>query len=128
MPKDLSLGNRSGYTQRFNFVKDPVTGDVSFDETQAHGVMNSVFSQKNRYWADKNHGSNLYLIKNVEAATPSQAEAVVLDGLLPMQQRNLIKPPTAKARTDISTGLGQLYVDLNYSTPQGPGKPQVIKV
>ena len=128
MSKDISLGNRSRYTQRFNFVKDPVTGDVSFDETQAHAVMNSVMSQQGRYWADSQHGSKLFELKDIVAATPSQAEAAVLDGVQSLQQQNLINTPSAVARTDISAGIGQLYVDFNYKTPRGPGKPQVIKV
>jgi phage gp46-like protein len=115
---DITLGNRNGYTQRFNFVRGD-DGDVSFDDTEAHAVMTSVIERKRSYWADPSHGSELFDLRNLTSRTPSQAESMVLDALSSLEQSNAITNVVAVARV---LSFGQLTVDITWNTPTGlPG-------
>lgn len=87
---DISLGARSEATGRFNFVQDPVTKDVAFDETEAHRVVTAALEDLGTWWADPTHGSELYQLENLTSATPSQAESTVLNAEQQLEQAGVI--------------------------------------
>ena len=120
MAKDITLGNRSAATGRYNFVLGD-DGDVSFDDTEAHAVLTSVIEHRGTYWADARHGSDLHTLKNLTSRTPSEAEAMVLDGLQPLEDGNVIdKSKTAVAATRArGDGVGRLDIDIGWETPAG---------
>jgi phage gp46-like protein len=120
MAKDIALGNRSAATGRYNFVRGD-DGDVLFDSTEAHAVMTSVIEHKRFYWADSNHGSDLHTLKHLSSRTPSEAEAVVLDGLKPIEDANLIdgKQTTVTATRARGSSVGRLDIDIGWETPAG---------
>lgn len=120
---DITLGQRDDNTGRFNFVIDPITRDVSFDDTEAHAVMTSAAEDLGSYWADETHGSELSQISNITAATASQAEAAVLAAELQLEQQNKIANVVATASTGNHNGLGVLGVDLSWTVP-GNTTPQ----
>ena len=115
--EDITLGNRSQQTGRFNFVIGE-DGDVSFDGTQAHAVMTSVAERRGGWWADQNHGSDLLKFKSLTFNTPSQAEATVREALKPLEDANMIviKSVVARARRGL---LGRLGVNVSWTTPDG---------
>lgn len=127
MAKDITLGERSAATGRFNFVRDPRTGDVQFDETETHAVMTAAMEPRGGYWADPDHGSLMHQIKNLTSRAPSQAQAAVIDSLQFLERagriRNVQVVPSS-GRT--STGGGWLGVDITWTTPDGKaGKAQL---
>lgn len=125
---DITLGARSQATGRFNFVIG-ADGDVSFDDTEAHAVMTSSIEHKGSYWLDRNHGSDLFTLKSLTSRTPSQATAFVLDGLNTLVQTAVIDAPTVSAKTTTQdNGLGQLKIDLTWSTPSGVQQQQTVGV
>lgn len=119
MAKDIALGNRSERTGRYNFVRG-ADGDVLFDDTEAHAVMTSVVEHRSSYWADANHGSELHTLKNLTTRTPSQAEAMVLDGLKPLEDANMIDAKKTEVSADVIRGsVGRLDIDIGWETPAG---------
>jgi phage gp46-like protein len=116
---DITLGNRNPATGRFNFVRG-ADGDVSFDATQQHAVVTSALEDKNAYWADFNHGSDLHTLESINARTESQAEAMVLDAEAPLVQANIVSSLTATAVPDRQHG--RLGIDVHYKTPAGAQK------
>jgi phage gp46-like protein len=124
--KDLAL-RADGYNalvSRYGFSRDPATGDVYFDTTQAYGVMNSGICRKNGYWADPNHGSELWTLRNQSSRTPSQAEAMLLEAEQPLVDAHLIEQPTIAARGQDS----RLFTDLDWNTPAGAKGAGTIEV
>lgn len=117
---DIALGARSQLTGRFNFVKDPLTGDVSFDDTEAHAVMTSAMEDLQGYWADSTHGNEVHELENLSARTPSQARAMTLASLDPLARQNRITNVDVEAERNTETnGLGRLDVNLRWTTPGG---------
>lgn len=116
---DITLGNRSEATGRYNFVIG-ADGDVSFDDTEAHAVMTSIIEHQGSYWADANHGSKLYTLKNVSSRTPSQAEAMVHDGLQSLEDAKTIDAAaTVVNATTVRGAVGRLDIDVSWATPAG---------
>ena len=111
---DITIGNRSQATGRFNFVRGE-DGDVAFDETEAHAVMTSVIEKRGSYWADPEHGSDLFTLKNLTTRTPSQAEAMALEAVLPLEEANAISNVAARARAVRDTG--RLELELAWQAP-----------
>lgn len=131
MPLDLALTD-AGYnrrTARYGFSRG-ATGDVLLDSTQAYAVMGSIACVKNGYWADSTHGSELATLQTVTrftpSPTPSQAEAMAVDALLPLEQANLIVAnPTAEARVrSVAGGLAALDLNVSWATPGGAVQSQ----
>lgn len=126
MPLDIALTD-AGYnsrTARYGFSRG-ATGDVLLDSTQAYAVMGSIACVKNGYWADSTHGSELATLKTVTrytpSPTPSQAEAMAVDALLPLEQANLIvsnSTAAAKVRT-VAGGIAALDLNVSWGTPGG---------
>lgn len=125
---DITLGNRSEATGRYNFVLG-ADGDVSFDDTEAHAVMTSIIEHRGTYWADANHGSDLYLLKNLSSRTPSQAEAMTHEGLQPLEDAKTIdESGTVVAATTARGLVGRLDVDVSWATPAGARGRQKTRV
>lgn len=119
MKMDITLGARNEVTKRFNFVRG-ADNDVSFDDTEAHAVMTSVMEDKASCWYDPTHGSDLFLLENLTSRTPSQAEAMILDALTPLEAGAIVNPVAeAKAGTLSSTGGGTLNAKVRWTTPGG---------
>lgn len=116
---DISLGERSQLTGRFNFVRDPETGDVAFDKTEAHAVVCSALEDLEGYWADSTHGSELYKLQNLTSRTPSMAEAMVLAAEQPLEQANRVSDVSVEARSARSAEAAQLFIDLHWRAPDG---------
>ncbi len=118
--KDITLGNQSAATGRYNFVTSEIDGDVSFDDTEAHAVMTSIIEHRDSYAFDTNHGSKLYTLRNATSRTPSQAEAMTLDGLQSLQDDNTISAGTrVSASMSRRDGINRLDVEVNWTTPAG---------
>jgi phage gp46-like protein len=111
---DITIGNQNPLTGRFNFVMG-ADGDVQFDTTQAHAVMTSVIERRGSYWADPTHGSDLFTLQHLLLRTPSQAEAMALDALIPLEESNAIGKVSAVASNNKDTG--RLSVDLTWEAP-----------
>lgn len=124
MSLDIAMTNRSQLTGRFNFART-ATGDVAFDETQAHAVITSVAEDLNGYWADPNHGSNIGKLKSLTALTPSQAEASTLDSLSTLESQQLITKVTATATAQ--RDHNRLTTKVGWSTPDGVPQSQVVE-
>jgi phage gp46-like protein len=127
---DISLGNRDARTGRFNFVIDPTTKDVQFDDTEAHAVMTSVMEDLGGYWADPAHGSELYKLKALSGRTPSVAEAMTLAALQTLEADNRITNVIVRGKplpTD-GTRPTALNVDLSWRTPNGDLQGQSAEV
>jgi phage gp46-like protein len=120
MPKDLALTNFNVHTARYNFARG-ADGDVAFDESQAFPVMSSAICRKNGYWADRDHGSELFKLRNLTSATPSEAEAMVLDAELPLEKAQLVTNVRVDATSARTVSGNQLAVDVFWDTPGGPG-------
>ncbi len=130
MPLDLALTNYNQRTGRYNLARaNNGAGDVAFDQTQAYAAHTSVACQRNGWWADRNLGSDLYLLKSATQRTPSIAEAMVLAALARLTQLRLISAsPTAQARLDKSTGINRLLIDFRWRTPAGISSSGVVPV
>lgn len=116
---DITLGNRSEATGRYNFVLG-ADGDVSFDDTEAHAVMTSVIEHKGKYWADASHGSDLYLLKSITSKTPSQAVALTHDGLQPLEDAKMIDAASTTVNAAVVRGAaGRVDIDIGWTTPVG---------
>lgn len=126
MPLDLALTDAgyNGRTARYGFSRG-ANGDVLLDSTQAYAVMGSIACVKKGWWADSTHGSELATLQTVTrftpSPTPSQAEAMAVDALLPLEQANLITAnPTAEARVrSVAGGLAALDLNVSWATPGG---------
>jgi hypothetical protein len=129
MGLDITLGNRDAVSGRFNFVADE-TGDISFDETETHAVMTSCMEDKAGYWVDSSHGSDLATLKNMGRKTPSQAEAMLLDALAPLERDNSIVGVSVSvtSSTVTSTGGGRLDAQIKWSTPNGLSPVQTVSL
>ena len=116
---DISLDDRARNpaTGRYGIFKDPKTGDVSFDDTEAFAVMSSALCDRGGYYFDFQHGSDLFALRSLTSRTPSQAEAMVLDAEQPIVNARIIAQPTAAATADRRNG--RLRIDLNWTTPTG---------
>ena len=112
---DITLGNRSDATARFNFVKG-ADGDVSFDDTEGHAVMTSATEDKGGYWADPNHGNEAAQLKSLTSGTPSQAEAMTTDAEAPLVQAGSIENLVV---TSSRQGFGKLVTEISWMTPGG---------
>lgn len=116
---DISLGNRSEATGRFNFVR-AANGDVSFDDTQAHAVLTSSIERRGSYADDITHGSLLFQLQNLTSRTPSQSEAMVLDALQFLERSGQILNVTVTSKgTSTSIGGGKLGIDVSWTIPGG---------
>lgn len=109
---DITIGNRSQSTGRFNF-KIGTDGDVAFDDTEAHAMMMSVVDHKEEYWADENQGSFVFKIKTLTSRAPSQAEAYARDGVNSMEQSGLVSSVVAKSAVK---RRGILSLDLSWTS------------
>lgn len=120
--KDITLGNRSEATGRFNFVLG-ATGDVSFDDTETHAVMTAAMERRGGYWANPNHGSLVFQLKSLTTSTPSQAQAMVLDALQFLERNGRITNVSVVSLVGkTSTGGGSLGLLIKWTTPDGkPG-------
>lgn len=126
MALDITLGNRNNSNGCFNFVLG-ADGDVSFDETGAHGVVTSVLEHKNSYPFDRTHGTKLYLFRSLTSRTPSQAEAEALDGMKPMEDADEIQNSDALAAAD-SRALGRLLLDVSWKSGAGEQQSEQVEV
>lgn len=104
-------------------------GDVAFDNTQAFAVLTSVACKEKGYWANPQHGTKLHelqtLTRNTPSPTPSQAQAMALNGVAPLVQANLIVNPQASTE-QLPGPLGArsiLGLSLAWSVP---GSTQTI--
>lgn len=113
---DITIGNRSELSGRFNFVRGE-DGDVKFDDTEAHEVVTSVIEKRRSYWANRNHGSDLRTLRSLTSRTPSQAEQTALASLDRAIQAQRITRVVATARAQRSRG--RLLLDLRWTTPGG---------
>ena len=117
---DITLGARDERTGRFNFVRDPVTRDVAFDDTEAHAVMCSALEDLEGYWADSTHGSELYKLDSLTQRTPSVAEAATLASLDRLEQQGRITDVSADAAAVTGAdGLNRLRIDLHWKSRNG---------
>ena len=123
---DITIGNRSAQTNRFNFVKGQ-DGDVSFDDTEAHAVITSVCEKKGTYWFDSTHGSNLANLRSLTSRTPSQAEAETLDSTDSLIRDKSVATVSATAAAIRSSG--RLALEVSWTTPSGSiGGPISVEV
>ena len=119
-PKDISLGNQSAATGRYNFVISETDGDVSFDDTEAHAVMTSVIEHRGTNPFDTTHGSDLHTLRNMTSRTPSQATAMALDGLQSLEADNtVVAGSTVTAKAKRVDGVNRLDLDVTWTTPAG---------
>lgn len=123
---DISIGNRSEATGRFNFVRGE-DGDVQFDDTEAHAVITSVIEEKETWWADPTHGTNLRRLRSLTSRTPSQAEAEALDGLQPLIDDGAIEAVQADATATVGQA-NRLDLTVSWSTPGARDQRQVVEV
>jgi len=107
---DITMGNRSESSGRFNFVRG-ADGDVSFDDTETHAVMTSVIEQKRGYWANREHGTGLRQVKSLTRRTPSQVEAEALQGMESVRE---IRDDKANAIVERSN-VGRLKLRLSWT-------------
>lgn len=122
---DIAIGNRSASSGRFNFVVDELTGDVKFDDTEAHAVLTVSAEERGSYAFDSTWGSDLHLLKNLTSRTPSQAEAMELAALDSMTKKNVVSGVEVSASVRSGT-LGTLELDVAWTTPTGtPGQVRV---
>jgi phage gp46-like protein len=126
MPLDLALTDAgyNGRTGRYGFSTNPATGDVLLDSSQEYAVMTSCVCVKGAWWADSTHGSDLATLQSTTkltpSPTPSQAEAMTLDALLPLERLNLIAPnPTAVGSLIPYLGISKLQVVATWQIPGG---------
>lgn len=115
---DITLGERDQITGRFNFVLGD-DGDVSFDNTEAHAVVTSVAERRGSYWADPNHGSELYTLANITARAPSLAEAFAKSGVQSLVNDGVISGVSATASVKTPGALNNLNIKLAWTTPGG---------
>jgi phage gp46-like protein len=119
----LLTTSRNPATGCFDFVRGP-DGDVLFDDTEAHAVITSALEHKGAYWADRNHGSDLFRMKTLSTKTPSQADAMVREAEDPLVADGSIAPPSVTASVVRKTG--RLNIDIDWTTPGGvPGSVAV---
>lgn len=117
---DIAIGARDQHTGRFNFVRDQITNDVAFDQTEAHAVMTSALEDLGGYWADPNHGSELFRLENLSQKTPSLAEAMVGASLDSLERQGRIAAIAVEAEaSQNSSGLGRLEVNLRWTGVNG---------
>lgn len=128
-PTDITLGNRSEATGRYNFVVGD-DGDVEFDDKEAHAVMTSVIEHRGSYSADKTHGSDLFTLKSLTSRTPSQAAAMALEGLQSIEADNTIAAGTkvSAQRNLDGSGLGRLDIEIDWKTPTGSSGRQKANI
>lgn len=124
---DITLGSRDAVTGRFNFVLG-ADGDVSFDDTEAHAVMTSVAERRGSYWADPNHGSNLYTLSNITSRAPSLAEALAKDGVAALVRDGVIAGVTATASVRAPGALNTLSLKLAWTLPTGETQSEKVGV
>lgn len=123
---DITLGNTSDASGRFNFVKD-ATGDVSFDVTQAHAVMTAAMERRGGYWAAPNQGSELSKIQSITTRTPSQSQAAVLDALTTLERNQVITNVAVTSTVSRNKiGGGALGITISWTTPGG--LPQQVSI
>lgn len=113
---DITIGNRSEETGRFNFVLG-ADGDVSFDDTEAHAVVGSALEFQGAWWADPEHGSTLAQLRNLTARTPSQADASLRAAEAPLEAAGAITGLQVQVEQD--RRYGRLLVDLAWTTAGG---------
>lgn len=114
---DISLGNRSESSGRFNFVRG-ADGDVQFDETEGHAVVTSIVEDKGGNKFDRNHGTNIAKQRSLTERTPSQTEAMAIEGVESLEKtEKSIVDFQVTATTNRSTG--RLNLDFSWSTPSG---------
>jgi phage gp46-like protein len=124
---DITLGNQNQLTKCFNFVRDS-SGDVQFDDTEAHGVVTSAMEHLGSYWADYTHGGELYKLKFATSRAPSQAEAYVVASLDPMVQDGSILTPTVSASLIKTNGINTLLADTRWTTPNNANQSQNLEI
>jgi phage gp46-like protein len=124
---DIAIGSRSASSGRFNFVIDEFTGDVKFDDTEAHAVLTVSAEERGSYAFDSTWGSDLHTLKNLTSRTPSQAEAMELAALDPMVKKNVISGVQVAATT-AAGALGRLELDVAWTTPTGQTERERVEV
>lgn len=120
MALDIALTNYNEVTERYNFSTDE-SGDVAFDGTQAFAVMSSALCRRGGYWADTTHGSLLATLRNLTSRTPSQAEAMTLDALAPLQNAPLNLVDAVSVTSSVEPNSNRLDVDVEWTVPGGAG-------
>jgi phage gp46-like protein len=108
-----------------NFAWDP-SGDVVFDDTEAHAIMSCLVDQRARWWADTDgtHGSQLYTLRTLTRGTPSLAEAFANEAVQPLVNARRIVAFTPRARANFQ---GQRFlIDVDWSVPGN--KPHSARV
>lgn len=117
---DITLGNRSEASKRFNFVRG-ADGDVSFDDTCAHEVMTALMEDRSTYVFDPNHGSEISTLANLTSRTPSQADAMGYDALRPLEKDNVITKAQVISERERILGqpTGRLLIKAKWTTPSG---------
>lgn len=117
MPLDIAIGrNQDARTGRWNFERT-TSGDVAFDETQAHAVITSSLEYQGEYWADQSHGSTLHRIRTITSRTPSDAEQRERQALGPLERASLIVVGDVTGAAD--RRAARLSLDVNWTTPGG---------
>ena len=127
---DITLGSRNELTGRYNFVLDETTNDISFDDTEAHAVVTSIIEAEGSWWADRRHGSKLRTLRNLTSRTPSQATAIALEALAPLEAANAIAgvrgtAPAVRAQGQLT---GRLEEHTEWTTPTGEKRTERIGV
>jgi hypothetical protein len=124
---DIALGNK-GATGRFGFVRDPVTHDVVFDDTEAHAVVTASVEERGSWAFDPTHGSDLHELVSVTSRTPSQAEAMESDALDALVRQNVIEADPAISATVRRGDANSLELDVAWTTPGGLKSSQKVTV
>ena len=100
-------------------------GNPVFGTSRIHKVLSRLVEHRARWWADTagQQGSELYTVKNIRRATPSELEAFARDALAPLVAAREILPPRGfrdlRVEPTVDRALGRASIYLAWSTPGG---------
>lgn len=105
------------------------SGDVIFDESEAHAVMASLVEQRGKWWADPQgtHGSRLRSIKKITASTKSDAEAFARESLAKLVSAGRIELKRVLVNIPRTGVSGRIELAV-YWASRGSSEEQVTKV
>lgn len=117
---DIALGGRNPRTGLLSPKWDD-DGDLVFDDTEEHAVLQSLACKRGQWWADPRLGSRLHELKSIVRATSSLATAYAFEGLQPLVELKRILPPVVLVQVERSRFA--VVVNTKWTTPGGtPGK------
>src|SRR4051812_31528216 len=109
---------RNPSTGKFDIQWDE-TGNVDFDDSEAHAVLSVLYERKGQYWADATgqRGSFLYAVKEDRKVTPYAMQGYAEDAMSLLVDQGKISPPPGQSKVQVSTTRvkpGRIDINVTY--------------